>query len=485
LINPKMLCRVLGQLMLIESFMMLVCLFVGVLYEEPDHTPFLVSLGVTTVCGVVLRLVGLKATNTINRRESYLVVALTWVIFSILGMIPFMLSGSCTTLGTAFFESMSGFTTTGASVIKDIDNLPHSILFWRSFTHWIGGLGIVFFTMTIMPVAGRGDVKLFAAESTGLGQEKLHSKIKTTAAWIWSIYISLTIGCCLSLWAGGMDFFDSINHAMSTISTGGYSTHGSGISYYNSPLIEYILIFFMFLGGVNFYILYTVGTKRTLTPIKHSSELKLYLGIIITVSLICATTLVFYNGYDVEHALRSAFFNCIAINTTTGLTTDDYQSWFHPTAILIMFLMFAGANSGSTSGGFKSIRILIIIKATQIHFKRILHPNAIIPVQVNKTPISHDAERNVMSLMFWFAFMIVAGTVALTCVGISDYDSFNISLASVCNIGTNFGHTYGPTIGLADMPESAKWICSFLMLAGRLEIFAILLPFTRSFWQRQ
>lgn len=485
LINPLILCRVLGQLVLIESFMMLVSLIVGIIYKEENLVPFIVSLVITTVIGITLKSIGFKSSNTINRRESYLVVGLTWVIFSTLGMIPLLLDGHCATIGTAFFEAMSGFTTTGASVIPNVDNLPHSILFWRSFMHWIGGLGIVFFTMTILPVSGSGETRLFAAESVGLGQEKLHAKIKTTAAWIWSIYIFLTISCMLALWAGGMGLFDSVNHAMSTIATGGFSTHSNGIAFYNSPLLEYILIVFMFLGGVNFYMLYTVGTKRTLSPIKNNSELKFYTFVLLTISAICAVGLIIHNGYDVERSIRTALFNCIAINTTTGFTTDDYQMWYQPTSLLIMFLMFAGASSGSTSAAFKSIRMLIIVKTTRIQFKRILHPNAIIPVQINKRPITQDAERNVMSLLFWFVFMIVVGAGALMCVGISGYDSCNISLASVCNIGTNFGHTYGPSQGLSQLPETAKWICSFLMLAGRLEIFAILLPFTRSFWRRQ
>lgn len=485
LINPKIICRVIGQLVLIESLMMLVCLIIGIVYQENNHIPFLISLGVTTVFGFALKFMGEKSTSIINRRESYLVVALTWVIFSFFGTIPLLLDGHCHTMSAAFFESMSGFTTTGATIMPDVDALPRSILFWRTLTHWIGGLGIVFFTMTILPSAGRGEVKLFVAESTGLGQEKLHSKIKTTATWIWSIYIFLTIACTILLWGGGMDFFDSINHAMSTISTGGFSTHNQGIAYYNSPLIEYILIVFMFLGGINFYMLYTVGTKRTISPIKHNSELRFYISAILLISSACAAGLYFYNGYDIERSLRTAFFNCIAINTTTGFTTDNYQNWYHPTALLISFLMFAGACSGSTSAGFKSIRMLIIMKATRIQFKRILHPNAIIPVLINKKPISHDTERNVMTLLFWFLFIIAAGAIALMCVGINGYDSCSISLACFCNVGTNFGHVYGPTEGLSKLPEMAKWICSFLMLAGRLEVFAILLPFTRSFWSRQ
>lgn len=485
LVNYKILCRILGQLVLIESLMMLSCLIVGIIYNESDLTPFIVSFSLTTATGLTLRLLGNNTSNVINRRESYLVVALTWVVFSILGTVPLMIDGHCATIGTAFFESMSGFTTTGATVISNVDTLPHSILFWRSFMHWIGGLGIVFFTMTILPSSTRGETKLFAAESTGLAQEKLHAKIKTTAGWIWSIYIFLTITCFLALWAGGMGIFDSANHAMSTIATGGFSTHSNGIAFYQSPLIQYILIGFMFLGGFNFYILYTIGTKRILTPLRHNSELKFYILVITSISLICAAGLYLYNGYDLERSLREAFFNCIAINTTTGFVTDNYQQWFPPTIPLIMFLMFAGASSGSTSAGFKSVRMLIIIQTTRLQFKRILHPNAIIPVQLNHSPINSSIESNIMSLLFWFLFMILLGSIALMSCQIPMFDSCAISLASVCNIGTNYGHLYGPDNGMANMPETAKWICSFLMLAGRLEIFAVLLPFTPSFWRRQ
>lgn len=485
LVNPKLLCRVIGQLVLIESLMMLTCLVVGLIYHENNHTAFIVGLVVSGSIGVILKLVGLNSGNAINRRESYLIVSLTWLVFSLLGTIPLMITGHCPTLGTAFFESMSGFTSSGASVIRDVDTLPHSILFWRSIMQWIGGLGIVFFTMTILPVSGSGEIRLFAAESTGLGQEKLHTKMKTTAAWIWSIYICLTLACAVALYLGGMGIFDSINHAMTTISTGGFSTHSVGIAYYQSTCLQYILIAFMFLGGMNFFLLYTVFTKRSLSPLKNNDEIRFYFGVVIAIALLCALNLWLHNGYDIERALRVALFNCVAINTTTGFIIDDYQLWFGPTCMLLMFLMFTGACSGSTSGGFKSIRMLIIMKTTSIQFKRLLHPNAIIPVQVNRAPLTTAAEQNVMSLLFWFLFLIIIGAGVLMLTGVPGYDSCAISLASVCNIGTNFGHVYGPTQGLSAMPEAAKWICSFLMLAGRLEIFAILLPFTSSFWHRQ
>ena len=485
LINPQALCKVLGQLVLIEAFMMLVCLIVGIIYDEPTHVPFIVALIITATVGIVLKLMGIKSGDTINRREAYLVVGLTWVIFSLLGTIPFLIDGQCSTFGSALFEAMSGFTATGASVLPDVDSLPHSILFWRSFMHWIGGLGIVFFTMTILPVSGSGEIRLFAAESTGLGQEKLHTKIKTTAAWIWSIYIVLTLACAVSLYAGGMTLFDSVNHAMSAVATGGFSTHANGILYYNSTLLQYIMIIFMFLGGTNFYLLYTMGTRRTLKPLHKNSEFKFYTVTVLGISLICAVSLFLHNGYDLERSVRTALFNCVSISSTSGFIIDDYQQWFRPTCMLLMLLMFIGGSSGSTSGGFKSIRMHIIIKTTRQQFKRILHPNAILPVQVNKAPIGASAEQNVMSLLFWFLFMIVIGAAILMLIGVPGYDSCALSLDCISNIGTNFGHTYGPTQGLANLPEAAKWVCSFLMLAGRLEIFAILLPFTMSFWRRQ
>ena len=485
LINPQTLCNVLGQLVLIEAFMMLVSLIVGIIYKEQNQAPFIVALVVTATVGIVLRLLGLRSGDAINRRESYLVVSLTWVVFSLLGTIPFLINGQSLTFGAAMFESMSGFTATGFTAMPDVDSLPHSILFWRSFMHWIGGLGIVFFTMTILPVSGSGEIRLFAAESTGLGQEKLHTKIKTTAAWIWSIYIVLTLSCAAALYLGGMGLFDSINHGMSAIATGGFSTHNNGILHYNSILLQYIMMAFMLLGSINFYLLYTAGTKRKLSPFKNSDELKFYLVTILIISAICALSLFVHNGYSLERSIRTAMFNCISIASTSGFLTDDYQQWFRPTCMLLMFLMFVGGSSGSTSGGFKNIRMLIIIKTTRIQFKRILHPNAVIPVKMNKAPINSAAEHNVMSLLFWFLFLIVIGAGALMLTGVSGYDSCALSLSCISNIGTSFGHNYGPSQGVAQLPDAAKWICSFLMLAGRLEIFAILLPFTPSFWRRQ
>jgi len=474
-----------GQLILIESMMLVVCLVVSYIYQEPNQLPFILPLVITTVIGGVLCLLGIKHKGGINMREAYLVVGMTWIVFSIFGTIPFMLDGKCPDLASGFFESMSGFTTTGASVMPDVSGLPHSILFWRSLSHWVGGLGIVFFTMTLLPVSGHGETRLFAAESTGLAQEKLHSKIKTTAAWIWSIYLSLTLSCAVALWIGGMPIFDSVNHAMSTISTGGFVTHSEGIPFFHSKVIEYILIVFMFLGGMNFYILYTAATKRTLSPFRNNSELKFYAILVLGIAAIVAVSEIIHNHYGLEESIRKALFNCIAINSTTGFSNDDYQSWYAPTNVLIMFLMFAGGSSGSTSAGFKSIRMLILLKTTNLQFKRIFHPSAVLPVKINKKPIRPETEQNVMALLFWFVFVIVIGTAALLCTGLTPYDSLNISLSSVCNIGTNLGHKFGPTEGLVGIPESAKWICSVLMLVGRLEILAILVPFTRSFWKRK
>ena len=341
MINLKIIYKILGTLLILEVLLLLSCLGVGIVSGETDYGTFGIPAIVAALTAAVLKVLGRHAENRMGRRDGYLIVSLTWIIFSFIGMFPFLLGGYETRVAAAFFESMSGFTTTGASVLNGIDSLPHSILFWRSLMHWFGGMGIVFFTVAVLPQMGSGDLKLFSAETTGLKIGKMHPRISTTARWLWTIYVLITIACAISLYFAGMSFFDAVNHALSTISTGGFSTHQDSIAYYNSPLIEYIIVSFMFLGGVNFTLLYLFFIKRRWHDVFHDCELRCYMALLVCVVLYCSGVLYFQQGMGLEEAFRKGLFHTVSLQTTTGYTTCDLMYW-HPSTWFLLIFCFYG-----------------------------------------------------------------------------------------------------------------------------------------------
>jgi trk system potassium uptake protein TrkH len=338
----------------------------SIAYHESDTIPFLYSILITFLSALFLRFLGHKADNSMTKRDAYLVVSLSWIIFSFFGTFPLTIGEYVPSFTDAYFETMSGFTTTGATIINNVDILPHGILFWRSMTHWIGGLGIVFFTTAILPSFVGGSVKIFAAESTGPIHSRLHPRLSTSAKWIWTVYLVITIACSISFMVCGMGWFDSINYAMGTTATGGFSTHNSSIAFFHSSAIEYVGAFFCFLSGINFTLIYTSAINKSIKTIFKSSEFRFYSFITLIFSLFVIYQLIKYNGYDIEHAIRSGIFQVVSFITTTGLFSDDANKWPHMTWIILTICMFLGACSGSTSGGFKSIRSVIIIKMIKL-----------------------------------------------------------------------------------------------------------------------
>lgn len=483
MLNTKIIYKILGSLLFIEGSLLLLCLLMAICYKENDIFAFSLSTTISFTLGGCFKYIGRKAENHMSRRDGYLIVSSSWIIFSIIGMLPFLLSGYIASVTDAFFETMSGFTTTGATIITNLDTFPHALLFWRSLTHWIGGLGIVFFTLAILPTIGIGDVKLFAAEATGPRHNKLHPRIKTTAKWLWSVYSILTILCCVALFLSGMDVFDSINHALSTTATGGFSTHQDGIAFFNSPTIEYVEIVFMFLSGVNFTLIYFFLLKGKISNLISNSEFKCYLLLVVAFSLIIAFTLYFYSDYGLEHALRASFFNVISLITTTGFVSENFALWISPVWIILLLCMFIGSCSGSTSGGLKCVRALMLVKTAFNEFKHILHPNAVVPVRINHSVISSSLERTLMAFVFFYVVLTLIGGILLVIMGLPYMDAFSIAITSQSNSGPALGHTISPTDTLANLPDAAKWVCSFLMLTGRLEIFSVLIPFVPTFWK--
>ena len=376
MINWKLIYKVLGQLLFIEASLLLLSLLVAVYYQQEDIFAFIVATLTTIGGGLILKWRGHGADNSMSRRDAYLVVSLSWIIFSLFGTLPFMVSGYINHFTDAYFETMSGFTTTGATILDDVECFPHGLLFWRSLTQWIGGLGIVFFTIALLPSLVGGQTKVFAAEATGPIKTKLHPRISTSAKWIWSIYLMLTIACILSYYVAGMGLFDSFNYAMTTTATGGFSTHNTSTEFFHSPSLEYICTFFCFLSGVNFTLLYAAVIKFKIKELFRNSEFRFYIFLVTVFSIFIMVELIVMRNYDIEHAFRSAIFQVVSFITTTGLFNDDAALWPHVTWVVLSMCMFIGACSGSTSGGLKCIRGVILLRMVKNEFRQILHPNA-------------------------------------------------------------------------------------------------------------
>ena len=459
------------------------CAVMSFYFQEDDQLAFLMSLLVTFGCGFLFLFLGRNAENSLSRRDAYLLVTAVWVIFSFFGIFPFMFHGSITNLTDAFFESMSGFTTTGATIFDDVECLPHGILFWRSLMQWIGGLGILFFTIAILPSLVGGSVKVFAAEATGPIKAKMHPRLSTTAKWIWSIYLLLTFGCGLSFWFAGMNWYEALNYSMTTTATGGFAIHNESTEYFNSASIDYISITFQFLSGINFTLLYICIFKGKLSALFRNSELKLYLSVVVGATLWIAYLLFTRMDYDLERSFRSALFQVVSFMTTTGMFNEDAGTWPHITWVILGVVMYLGACAGSTSGGFKCIRSVMLLKVIRNNFRQILHPNAVLPVKINGISIPQS---KLVALFAFFTLTMLMTLVTATIMivaGIDNTNAITIALSCVSNVGPTLGTQIGPVMSWEMLPDYIKWILCPLMLMGRLEIMTVLVLFTRSFWK--
>ena len=484
MVNWNIISKILGSLLFIEAFIMSWCLAMAFSYGEDDTLAFLMSTLFTFGCAFVFLYFGRNADNALSRRDAYVVVTLVWVVFSFFGMFPFLIHGSVVSITDAFFETMSGFTTTGATVIDDVERLPHSLLFWRSLMQWIGGLGIVFFTIAVLPSLVGGTVKVFAAEATGPIRSKMHPRLSTSAKWIWSVYVLLTVACGLSFWSAGMDWFDAVNYAMSTTATGGFSTHNGSTVFFNSRTIEYLAILFQFLAGINFTLLYLSVFKLKIGAMLRNHEFRLYLLTIVLATVWIMYLLISRMHYAYEPAFRSALFQVVSFMTTTGLSNDNAGLWPHMTWVILMMLMFMGACGGSTTGGFKCVRVSMIIKVLRNEFRHILHPNAVLPVKLGDQSVPQGKLVSLLAFFTLYIFMLlITGAIMVIGGGIDLTNAMTISLSLISNVGAGLDTNIGPQMSWADLSVTMKWTCSFLMLVGRLEILTVLVLFTRSFWK--
>lgn len=462
---------------------MTLCLIISVYYSEDDILAFVVSILLTLIVAVFCRYTGRNANNSLGRRDAFLVVTLAWSVFSLFGSLPYIIGGYIPNFTNAYFETISGFTTTGATILDDVEHLPHGILFWRSFTQWIGGLGIVFFTIAILPSLVGGSVKVFAVEATGPIKTKLHPRLSTSAQSIWVVFLMLTILCMLSFRVLGMGWFDSINYAMTTIATGGFSTHNDSIEFFRSPAMEYVSTFFCFVSGINFILLYRSVINKEVKSLVNNSEVKFYVSAIAAFTAFIMFLLIHSRGYDVERAFRCAVYQVVSFITTTGLFNDDAAQWPHVTWIVLAVCMFMGACAGSTSGGFKSIRCLMLLKVASNEFKQMLHPKAVLPLKIGDTNISMQRRVTLLSFLTVYCLLFLFCAFTMTAMGIDNTNAITITLSTLGNVGPTLGTEIGPTMSWNDLPGTAKWICSVLMLMGRLEIFSVIVIFTPQFWK--
>ena len=418
-----MIYRIMGFLLLIETAMLMCCGGVSLFYKEDDLNSFLLSSAITAFVGVIMLAIGRGAEKSLNRRDGYVIVSVAWIAFSLFGMLPYYIGGYIPSVTDAFFETMSGFSSTGATIMNNIESMPHGILFWRAMTQWIGGLGIVFFTIAVLPIFGMGGIQVFAAEASGPTHDKVHPRIGVTAKWIWGIYAGMTGTLIILLVFGGMGLFDSICHAFTTTSTGGFSTKQTSIEYYHSPYIDYVISVFMFLSGVNFTLLLLMFNGK-IKKFIHDAELKFYF-------------------------MSVAFF------------TVFIAVWLYQT---------------SSMGAEEAFR-------AKNEFKHILHPNAVLSVRVNKQVISPSIQSTVLAFTFLYAIIAIISILVMMGFGVGFLESIGTVISSIGNMGPGLG-TCGPAFSWSELPDAAKWLLSFLMLLGRLELFTVLLLFSSDFWKR-
>ncbi|MCK0130672.1 TrkH family potassium uptake protein [Flavobacteriaceae bacterium F08102] len=498
-LNVKIIFQMMGFLLIFNGCFMLISGVLSYFYQDGATQGIFMAGIVTILSGVTFRFITKDFRKEIKKREGYLVVTLGWILMSASGSLPYIFSGAIPSFTNAFFETVSGYTTTGASIMNDIEAMPKSILFWRSTTHWIGGMGIIVLTIAVLPLLGIGGMQLFAAEAPGPSADKLHPRITDTAKRLWYIYLGLTFAEALFLKLAGMSVFDAVNHAMSTLSTGGFSTKNDSIAHWNgNPLIQYILTFFMILAGTNFVLSY-FAFKGNFKKILKDEEFKTYLLNILGITIIVATV-IFFNASlskepttlqvypypmiygELESAIRHGLFQVVSIITTTGFVSADYTLWTPFITVLFFILMFFGASAGSTAGGVKFVRYIIMIKNGYLEFKRSIHPNAIIPVRYNGKSVSQDIVFNIMAFFVLYLIVFTIGALVFSFLGLDFMSAIGGSASSLGNVGPALGQL-GPVENYDSLPDLGKWWSAFLMLLGRLELFTVLILITPYFWK--
>jgi len=478
--NWRLVFKTMGVLTTLEAIFMLVPTVTAWWYNEADLGAWIVTSVITWVSSWWMLGLGRHAEKRVGEREGYVIVATVWIVYSLFGMLPFWMSGALPSITDAWYETMAGFTTTGSTLFTDVAAQPHSILLWRALMQWIGGMGIIVLSVAILPMFGLGGMQLYSAEVTGVSYEKLSPRIADTAKHMWLTYIGLTVAEGVLLWLFGMGRFDAVCHAMSTISTGGFATHNDSVIAY-SPAIQWTILVFMLLSGINFTQLIYLFRGKPMRLLRDE-ETHWYVGACIAAGvLLAAGLLVHTNG--MLSSIRIGLFTSISTITSTGFVAADYMIWPPVLWVIVFFLMFTGGASGSTSGGMKWVRIAIFAKSALAEIKRRIHPNAVIPVRFNGRTLREQTTSNVVAFMFFYVVIIGLATLWFCGCGIGFDESLGIAVSMIGNVGVSIGQ-WGSSGCYAALPAAAKWVATFVMLIGRLEIFTVLLLFSRSLWKK-
>lgn len=481
--NYRFVLRTIGFLLIIESLFMMSATVVSFYLHEMSGDSMLISSVITFFAGVFIRLTGTEDyQKPIGKRESFFMVAISWIVLSAFGMLPYYLSGSIPNISNAYFETISGLTATGATILTDIESMPKGLLFWRSVTQWIGGLGIVLFVATILPMGGNASV-MYDAEVAGIGYDRFRPRISQIAKRLWLVYVFLTGILIILLWIGPMNFFDSICHAFTTISTAGFSTKQNSIAYWDSAYVEYIVTLFMFIGGINFTLIYFF-MKGSPKKLFQNEEFKWYVTIIVIFVIIIAIGLFNSGKIDgAEKAFRTSLFQVVSMLTTTCFATDNILSWGSFYQFIVIIFMVFGACAGSTAGGIKIVRIVILFKNSINEFKRQVHPNAILPIRLNGNVISIDVVTKVLAFIFLYLSILIISCLLLALSGMEFENALGAAVSCLGNVGGGLSEI-GNTGSFASVPTESKWYLCFLMLTGRLELFTVLSLFMPAFWRR-
>ena len=484
-INFAIVLRMQGWLLLIEATFMLLPLGISCLYNESTSLwAFIYSTAITAGAGSLMAFGIRPKSKSMNKREGLMLTAIIWVFFSLFGMLPYLFSDTFNNVTDAFFETMAGFTTTGSSVIRYVEEIPHGVLFWRAMTQWIGGMGIILFTLAVIPMLNqKGGIALFNAEVTGITHERLRPRVSQTAKDLWLIYIGLTFLLTLLLVAGPMDWFDAICHAMTTTSTGGYSTKNIGLDYWQSSYVFIVVIIFMFIGGISFSII-AATFRGDFKRIRNNNTLRWYCmtALITTVIIVAYMAYKAFLDNNFDRFVYGSFDTISAI-TSTGFSTFDYEDSGEFVTVILMVMMFFGGMAGSTSGGAKMDRLIVLLKNTANEFYRVLHTNSVRAVHIDGKPVPNHVVSKVNTFFAVYIGIIMVVALYLTFFDIPVFDAMYTSMSAISNVGIGYGVT-GPDSSWVILHPAAKWVLAFEMMVGRLELFTVLVIFTSSFWRK-
>jgi len=480
-LNTGSVFHILGYLILMIGIIQLIPLKISLLYMDGSQSGFLYSIIISMATGLLVTKFT-KKQSELSLRDGFLVVGLGWLSMALFGALPYFLSGSIPSFTDSFFESMSGFTTTGATILTDIEIMPKGLLFWRALTHWIGGMGIIVLSLAILPILGIGGMELFKAEAPGPTADKLTPRIKNTAKILWMVYVGITAAEVLFLLFGGMDLFDATCHSFATMATGGFSTRNASIKAFDSAYIDTVITFFMFLAGVNFALHFRFLTGKFNSYFKDI-EFRTYLYIALGSTLVLTFGNFFAGVFDsVFSSLRYGVFQAVSIGTTTGFGTADYELWSSLSQIIIFLLMFIGGSAGSTGGGMKVVRLIVVIKHGVNELKKMLHPQAVLPLRLGKRVIPKEVVFSIIGFFLLYLGLFVIISIFMTLIGLDFLTAIGASASCIGNIGPGLGNV-GPTDNFAFIPAIGKWVLSLTMMIGRLEIYTILVILTGGFWR--